>query len=64
MKVGDLVAELKREAVEKEFQAHHGALTALPNRVMVGDQLGTLLHFVSSVSGWPCSSWTSTILRM
>ncbi len=51
MKVGDLVAELKREAVEKEFQAHHDALTALPNRVMVGDRLDALLHFVSPSSG-------------
>ncbi len=51
MKVGDLVAELKREAVEKEFQANHDALTSLPNRVMLGDRLDALLHFVSPSSG-------------
>ena len=51
MKVGDLVAELKREAIEKEFQANHDALTSLPNRVMLGDRLDALLHFVSPSSG-------------
>lgn len=43
LKVGELVAELKREAVEKEFQAMHDALTGLPNRAMLGERLDALL---------------------
>ncbi|MGD9703312.1 MAG: putative bifunctional diguanylate cyclase/phosphodiesterase [Acidimicrobiia bacterium] len=51
MKVGDLVAELKREAVEKEFQANHDSLTGLPNRTMLGDRLDALLLSVSPSAG-------------
>jgi diguanylate cyclase (GGDEF)-like protein len=50
LKVGELVAELKREAAEKEFQALHDALTGLPNRTMLGERLDALLDDPDTVA--------------
>ena len=37
---GQLVEELRAEAVAKEFQAYHDSLTGLPNRTFFSEQLG------------------------